>query len=252
MNAPSVDILALTYNHERFLPSFLESVLRQTYITQGKIRLILVDDCSPDQSIALVQKYYSTFLASGIEVVHVINGSNLGFFDSFDIGRKYVRSDYTATLETDDYYSPKKLEESIIFMENNPEFVAMHTDINSLWEDGRYEEHSWKKMDINQLGQETPYPYLLQDNRCYTCTVVMKSGIFLSSPPDSEWKERGYKMGDYPRLLWLAKRHKIGYLDRNLSTYRIHAKSASHNPDTFQDFVKSYQQIKEDGINGLI
>jgi len=249
MNNPLVSILSLSYNHEKYLPDFFESILNQTY---RPIELVLCNDCSPDNSEPIIQNYLPKLTKNNISYIYLVPGGNQGFFKSFDMVREATSGEYIATLETDDYYLPTKIEESVKFLQNNPQFGAMATDINSLWEDGRYEEYSWRRMGINQNGNEIPYPYLLQDNRIYTCTAVYKTSIFNKSPLDSEWEKSGYKMGDYPRALWIGRRHKIGYLDKNLSTYRIHGKSASHNPETYAAFVASYLQIKEDAKAGKI
>jgi len=49
-----ISICATCYNHERYLPEFVASVMAQT---NGDWELTIVDDCSTDGSFALLQKY---------------------------------------------------------------------------------------------------------------------------------------------------------------------------------------------------
>ena len=51
---PLVSIVATNYNFERFIPVFIESVLKQTYLNW---ELIVIDDCSADSSFELLKEY---------------------------------------------------------------------------------------------------------------------------------------------------------------------------------------------------
>ena len=53
---PAVSVIVPNYNHARFLPKRIESVLRQTY---QDFELILLDDCSTDNSRAVLSQYAS-------------------------------------------------------------------------------------------------------------------------------------------------------------------------------------------------
>ncbi len=77
MNIPQISILALVYNHERWINSFLKSVLAQT---DGRWELILVDDCSSDATIDII----NSFNDPRIRVIrHKINlGINAGINDA--------------------------------------------------------------------------------------------------------------------------------------------------------------------------
>ncbi|MEO0822250.1 MAG: glycosyltransferase [Pseudomonadota bacterium] len=55
---PSVDILLATYNCARFGPALLDSLLAQTH---GDFRLIVRDDGSKDESLALLESYRPRF-----------------------------------------------------------------------------------------------------------------------------------------------------------------------------------------------
>jgi cellulose synthase/poly-beta-1,6-N-acetylglucosamine synthase-like glycosyltransferase len=51
---PSVSVVVPNYNHARFLPRRMESILRQTY---QDFELIRLDDCSADNSRAILSQY---------------------------------------------------------------------------------------------------------------------------------------------------------------------------------------------------
>ena len=54
MIEPLVSILMSVYNSENTLKKSLESILNQTY---QNIELLLVDDCSSDKSLNILEKY---------------------------------------------------------------------------------------------------------------------------------------------------------------------------------------------------
>ena len=51
---PTVSVIVPNYNHGRFLQQRIESILRQTY---QDFELILLDDCSTDESRAVLSQY---------------------------------------------------------------------------------------------------------------------------------------------------------------------------------------------------
>jgi len=57
MNFGKVSIIMPLYNSERYLEETLESVLNQTY---KNWELIIVNDCSTDSSVEIVEKYIET------------------------------------------------------------------------------------------------------------------------------------------------------------------------------------------------
>ena len=68
---PLVSIICLCYNHEKFVPLALQSVIDQTY---PNIELIIVDDCSNDGSSTAIKEW----LRQHPEIVFIENTSNKG------------------------------------------------------------------------------------------------------------------------------------------------------------------------------
>lgn len=56
-NSPKISIAMPTYNVEKYIADAIESIISQTYINW---ELIIVDDCSTDKTIAIIEKYLKT------------------------------------------------------------------------------------------------------------------------------------------------------------------------------------------------
>ena len=65
MEENKISIIMPTYNCARFIEETIESILKQTY---SNWELIIVDDCSKDNTDEVVKKYFYPILAEKEEV----------------------------------------------------------------------------------------------------------------------------------------------------------------------------------------
>ncbi len=113
-----VSIIVPNYNHERYLPRRLDSILNQTF---RKYELILMDDCSSDQSLQVIETYRHL-----VDKV-VLNTENSGStFKQWNKGIKEAKGKYIWIAESDDYAEPILLERLVACLENNSGCVAAY------------------------------------------------------------------------------------------------------------------------------
>jgi len=87
-------IIVPIYNTEKYLDKCIKSVLNQT---MSDYELILIDDCSTDDSLTIACKYKS-------EHIKVLkNVSNSGLSETRNLGIKNASGDYIVFLDSDDY-----------------------------------------------------------------------------------------------------------------------------------------------------
>src|SRR4029077_1491910 len=99
---PSVSVIVPNYNHARFLRRRIESVLGQTY---GDFELILMDDCSTDESQAILSEY-----ARDARVRLEFNETNSGgTFRQWNKGVRLARGKYVWIAGADDYADERLL-----------------------------------------------------------------------------------------------------------------------------------------------
>jgi glycosyltransferase involved in cell wall biosynthesis len=91
-----VSIIIPCYKVEFFLPTCIESVLKQSY---QDWELILVDDGSPDRSGEICDEYSKR--DSRIKVIHKLNG---GLSDARNAGLDIMTGDFITFLDSDDFW----------------------------------------------------------------------------------------------------------------------------------------------------
>lgn len=104
-----VSIIVPVYNAERFIDETISTVLDQTY---ENWELLLVNDCSTDNSEKLIQKYLKD---SRIKLLN--NKVNSRAAISRNNGIKAAKGRYICFIDADDKWDKNKLERQIKFME---------------------------------------------------------------------------------------------------------------------------------------
>lgn len=111
-----VSIITPVYNRQEFLDECVQSILKQTFTDW---ELILIDDCSTDASVKMINNYVS--LDNRIKA-HFFN-KNVGAGIARNKGIELSTKRFIAFLDSDDYWHHEKLSMQIEFMLNkNIEF----------------------------------------------------------------------------------------------------------------------------------
>ena len=106
-----VSIITPSYNTAKFIGKTIESVQNQTY---QNWEMIIVDDCSTDNTDEVIDGYLSDQ-----RIKYIKNEKNSGAAVSRNRALRETKGKWIAFLDSDDLWSPKKLEKQISFMEKN-------------------------------------------------------------------------------------------------------------------------------------
>lgn len=112
LQTPSVSVIMIFLNAERFMPQAIESVLAQTY---PHWELLLVDDGSVDSSTAIALSYTARY-PTKIHYFEHSHHQNRGMSASRNIGLCHAKGEYVAFLDADDEYLPAKLATQVAIM----------------------------------------------------------------------------------------------------------------------------------------
>ncbi|MEO0768764.1 MAG: glycosyltransferase family 2 protein [Cyanobacteria bacterium J06649_4] len=105
-----VSVVVPVYGAEKFVATTIESLLAQTY---ENFEVVIVDDASPDGSIAICQQFDDPR-------IKIIRQENRGLPGARNTGIRNSTGDYIALLDADDVWVPTKLEKHVEHLNNYP------------------------------------------------------------------------------------------------------------------------------------
>ena len=97
-NGPLISVVVPVYNMEKYLSRCLDSILRQTY---ENLEIIVVDDCSTDQSAKLIEQY----IEQDERIKRITHEKNRGLFQARISGADIATGKYLAFVDSDDHLS---------------------------------------------------------------------------------------------------------------------------------------------------
>ena len=206
-----ISIILPTYNSETFISETIFSVINQTY---QNWELIIIDDCSTDNSMSIVD----SFSKNEKRIKFFKNKTNSGAAISRNIGLENSSGRFISFIDSDDVWELNKLEIQIKFMIVN-NYPISFTEYNLIDEKGI----SLNKT-IKVVKEIDYYGYLKN-----TIIGMSTSMIDLTKTEKFEFKNIRTRQDTY---LWitLLKRGLIAQgLNKTLVNYRVRKDSISAN-----------------------
>lgn len=151
-----ISIIVPVYNAQAYIEDTIETVLEQTY---GDWELLLVDDCSSDNSPAIMRKYED----GRIRILE--QSINQGAARARNRGIEEARGRYIAFLDADDKWEKNKLEKEVTFMK---EMQAAFAFTSYEFAD----EHGIGNGKIAHVPRTLVYKEALKNTIIFTTTVM--------------------------------------------------------------------------------
>lgn len=108
-----VSVIVPAFNAERTIRISVESLQAQTY---SNIEIVVVDDCSSDSTINILEGYAATD-----DRIKIVGASeNQGPYCSKNLALKHCSGDYITGHDADDWAHPQRIEKQLAFMVANP------------------------------------------------------------------------------------------------------------------------------------
>ena len=123
-NTPVVDVILPAYGGRAVIGKAIESALAQ----QVPLRVIVVDDGSPDDSADVARSYGPQ--------IEVIRQDNRGVSGARNTGLAHATAPYVALLDQDDIWQPGKLARQLAILEAHPDVGLVFCDMRLLRPDG--------------------------------------------------------------------------------------------------------------------
>jgi glycosyltransferase involved in cell wall biosynthesis len=122
MRYVDISVIVVNYNYGKLIRRCIRSLLHQD-IHPDQYEIIVVDDCSTDDSVEALE----TFIKEG-DVRLIRNNENLGIGASAQIGVANSRGKYFVRVDSDDYAQPTFLYMLYNFLRFAPEYVGVCCD----------------------------------------------------------------------------------------------------------------------------
>lgn len=162
-NKPLVSVIMGVYNCADVMHKSIESIQAQTY---DNWELILCDDCSTDNTLAIAQKYAEN--DSRITVICNEKNSKLPY--TLNHCLKYANGLYVARMDADDVCLPDRFEKQVKILNEHPEYAVVGGSIIP------YDEESEKMPRIPKEKPETKD--LIGDVPFYHPTIMMRKAVY--------------------------------------------------------------------------
>lgn len=209
-NKGLVSIIMPSYNSEKHIEDSIKSVLKQTYPFW---ELIIVDDCSTDNTVEIIKSFKDE------RIRLFINNNNSGAALTRNKALREAKGKWIAFLDSDDIWLPTKLEEQLNFMiENNYDFA---------YTDYRICENGVLKKYIRTAPKKVNYRKIKKYCYFFTSTVVYSyDAVGLIQIGDIK------KNNDYAMWLKALKKVVAYRYPKFLSIYNKHTNSISSGKKT--------------------
>jgi glycosyltransferase involved in cell wall biosynthesis len=112
---PLVTIGIANFNYARFVTQALDSAASQTY---ENCELIIVDDCSNDNSVEVIQKWIGAYNGD-FKITFIKNDENFGVAKVCSLILERATGKYYQILDADDVILPTKIAKQVSILEKN-------------------------------------------------------------------------------------------------------------------------------------
>lgn len=210
MSNTLVSIITPSYNSEKFIEKTIKSIVSQTH---KNWELLITDDCSFDNSIAIINSYAS--IDERIKLFKLKKNQGAGVARNKSISKAKGR--YIAFCDSDDQWDPIKLEKQIAFLEKKKLCFTYSS----------YEIVNENDMLIGKVTPPLEIDFKKMLNNNY---VGCLTGIYDSRKIGKQFMPKIRRRQDW--LLWLNILKKFGSTEGMpdiLAKYRIRSNSISRN-----------------------
>jgi glycosyltransferase involved in cell wall biosynthesis len=228
---PLVSVLMPTYNGEKYIGVAINSLLKSTY---SNFELIVVDDCSTDNTFAILE----TLINDDERIKVFRNERNLGDYPNRNKAASLAVGKYLKYLDHDDYIYPWGLE---IMVKNMEEFPNAGIGLFSL-----------------PQNSDNPFPIELTPRESYLYNFF-GPGLFHKAPLSAIIRRTCFEscggfmniryVGDFEFWLRAAQRYHFLLIHDSLVWYREHENQESRTMGEFESLI--YSRIEKKYINDL-
>ena len=205
-----VSIVVPVYNAGKYIEKTIQMVQEQTYTDW---ELLLVDDCSKDDSVEKIKPFLS-------EKVHLIKKEvNAGAAEARNTGVEQMKGRFLAFLDADDVWKRDKLEKELAFMKEKDCAFC-------------FTAYEFGDEEANGTGKVVKVPETLNYRQALPRTIIFTTTVLFDTEKIDKKLLKMPKVPSEDTATWwqiLRAGYTAYGLNENLAIYRRPAKSLSSN-----------------------
>ena len=198
---PKVSIVMPVYNGEKYLKESIDSVIDQTFTDW---ELIIVNDCSTDNTVSIVNEYTDP----RIRIIH--NEQNQRLPRSLNIGFRKASGEYLTWTSDDNVYMPDAIHDMCEFLDDNQDYGMVTCRMHYIDENG------------NAAGDFCQTPDQLYCNDSIGACFMYRREVLATV---GEYDPDMFLVEDYDYWLRINHRYLIGHVPKFNYYYRKHGNS---------------------------
>ena len=234
---PLVSVIIPNYNHARYLEQRLDSVFGQTY---PNFEVIILDDCSADNSLEVISRYKDNPHLAQIVVNETNSGST---FKQWDKGIQLAKGEIIWIAESDDFCELNLLEELVIAYTCKKDTVLAYNSTIVLYDDGYEANRLFIGPNQYMSGKHYIKHYLSLFNWVMnaSCAIFCKEAALKAKQDYKTFKGAG----DYLFWIEIAKQGNVAIVNKRLSYFCRHAGSVTSRKDVDGINPKEVKRIND-------
>ena len=246
VNNPLISVIVPNYNHASFLVERLESIYNQTY---KNIEVILLDDCSTDNSREILTSYAQKYPDNTTTLFNETNSGRV--FKQWNKGISASKGDLIWIAESDDYCELDFLEKMTALFQYDSVMLAFARSVfmqegQKIWSTEEYLH------DLPQLKWDKPFYMSAHDlvqNGFAIHNIIpnVSSAMFRNTgsiPEEVQNICQSMRLsGDWIFYLNMIKGSVVAYTNETTNYYRIHPQSTSLKIQRTEEYYSEFEQV---------
>lgn len=226
---PAITVILTSYNHAGHIADSIESILGQTF---SDFELVIVDDCSSDDSWRVIQSYTDP----RIQAIRMEKNCNCAYLPQ-TVERALGK--YIAIAHSDDTWMPQKLEKQWSFLEKHPKYAACFTNVAFIDEESRHIDNPGPRYEL-LFSQKNRSRFQWLHRFFFTGNCLCHPSVLIHKSAYAEYDLFSialYSLPDFVHWVRLCMHRDIYVLGEKLTCYRIRedqANQSGENPEVLR------------------
>jgi sugar O-acyltransferase (sialic acid O-acetyltransferase NeuD family) len=234
-----VSVVMAAYNHEKYVAHAIESVLAQTF---GDFEFIIIDDGSDDGTADVIRRFKDPRIKTQY------SAQNCGAIFTKNKCLDLSRGAYIAILNSDDAFSPDKLEKQVKFLNENPRYGVVLSDALIIDDNGNpFTDTGHPYYNIFSQPNRSRFEWLRRffyegNCLCIPSALIRRECYETVGRPDSRY----IQLPDLDFWIRICLHYDIHIIQDKLTQFRVRdndANASSPRPENIQRTLWEYSKV---------